>query len=153
PLHEDFQTPNGSDACGIPGPALAAQVLYQSMSASVQETPEIAGKIPTTGHPNEHYLPRRNLTMKTHGITPRTLTAFGFLAVLCVTALLPARAQQSPAAPAGAGRGDGDKPGQADPAKEIEKLKEEILQLKAQIGELRTKSKALENHLLFAPGL
>jgi dienelactone hydrolase len=89
------------------------------------------------------------------GTTPRLLT--GFLAVLCLTALLlprlPTRAQQPPAPHAGAGREGGEQPGQTEPAKEIEKLKEEIRQLKAQMDELRAQSKAIENHLLFAPGV
>jgi hypothetical protein len=68
--------------------------------------------------------------MKLRGTLPRMLMATGFLAVLCLTALVPTGAQEPPAAPAGAGRGVSDQPGQADPAKEIEKLKEEIRQLK-----------------------
>jgi formylglycine-generating enzyme required for sulfatase activity len=91
--------------------------------------------------------------MKTRGTLPRLLTATGLLAVLCLTALVPTWAQQPPASPAGAGRGDGDKPGQADPAKELEKLKEEVRQLKVQMKELQVQNKSMENHLLFAPGV
>jgi formylglycine-generating enzyme required for sulfatase activity/pimeloyl-ACP methyl ester carboxylesterase len=91
--------------------------------------------------------------MKMRGTLPRTLMATGFLAVLCLTTLLSTQAQQPPDSPAGARRGDGDKRGQADPAKEIERLREEIRQLKDQLGELRSKSKAIENHLMFAPAL
>jgi formylglycine-generating enzyme required for sulfatase activity len=81
----------------------------------------------------------------------------GFLAMLWLAALLlpllPTAAQEPPASPAAAGRGLGDQLGQTDTAKEIENLREEIRQLKAQVGELRSKSKSIENHLLFAPGM
>jgi acetyl esterase/lipase len=63
--------------------------------------------------------------------------------------LLPIWAQQTPAPPSGVG----DQPRPADTAKEIEKLKEEVRQLKAQLDELRSQSKAIENHLTFAPGM
>jgi formylglycine-generating enzyme required for sulfatase activity len=93
--------------------------------------------------------------MMLRGTMSRMLT--GFLAMLCLAALLspplPTGAQQPPASPAADGRGVGDQPSQTDPAKEMEKLREEIRQLKAQVGELRSKSKSMENHLLFAPGL
>jgi formylglycine-generating enzyme required for sulfatase activity len=81
------------------------------------------------------------------------LMTTGFLVVLCLVALRPAWAQQPPASPAGAERGINNQPGQADPAKEIEKLKEEIRQLKSQLDDLRVQSRAMENHLLFAPGV
>jgi formylglycine-generating enzyme required for sulfatase activity/pimeloyl-ACP methyl ester carboxylesterase len=42
---------------------------------------------------------------------------------------------------------------QADPAKEIDKLKEEMRQLKAQLDELRAQNKSIVNHLTFAPGM
>src|SRR5262249_51721222 len=87
------------------------------------------------------------------GTTYQMLLATGFLGALCVTALLPAWARQPPALSSGAGRGDGDKPGQTDPAKEIEKLREEIRQLKVQMNELRIQNKTMENHLLFARGV
>jgi formylglycine-generating enzyme required for sulfatase activity/alpha-beta hydrolase superfamily lysophospholipase len=38
-----------------------------------------------------------------------------------------------------------------EPAKEFEKLKEEIRQLKSELGELRTQHKAIENHLTYGP--
>jgi formylglycine-generating enzyme required for sulfatase activity len=91
--------------------------------------------------------------MKMRGPLPRMLMTTGFLVVLCLAALRPAWAQQPPASPAGAGRGINNQPGQADPAKEIEKLKEEIRQLKSQLDELRVQSRAMENHLLYAPGV
>jgi formylglycine-generating enzyme required for sulfatase activity len=82
---------------------------------------------------------------------------FGFLAMPCLVALLlpplPTGAQEPPASPAAAGRGVGDQSGQTDPAKEVEKLREEFQQLKAQMNELRVQNKAMENHLLYAPGV
>jgi len=84
--------------------------------------------------------------------TPRLLTGTVLLSILCLAALLSTLAQEAPAPSAEAGRGVSDQPGQADPAKEIDKLKEEIRQLKAHVDELRAQSRAIENHLLFAPG-
>jgi formylglycine-generating enzyme required for sulfatase activity len=82
--------------------------------------------------------------------TLRRLT--GFLAVLCLAALLSpllsAQAQKPTAPPTPPGREGSDQPGQADPAREIEKLKEEIQQLK---DELREQNRLIESHLTFAP--
>jgi acetyl esterase/lipase len=51
------------------------------------------------------------------------------------------------------GRSVSERAGYAGPAKEIKELKEEIRQLTAQMGELRSKGKAMENHLMSASGL
>jgi formylglycine-generating enzyme required for sulfatase activity/dienelactone hydrolase len=79
----------------------------------------------------------------------------GLLTVLCLAALLlpllPTGGQEPLAPTGGPVRATGDQPGPADPAKEIEKLREEVRQLKAQLDELRNQSRAIENHLTFAP--
>jgi len=85
------------------------------------------------------------------------LTATGFLAVLCLAALLlsqlRAQAQKPSAQPAPAGREGGDQRESTDPAKEIEKLKEEIQGLKAELAEQRRQTTAIVNHLTLAPEL
>jgi formylglycine-generating enzyme required for sulfatase activity len=91
--------------------------------------------------------------MKLRGTTPRRLMATGFLTFLCLATPLLAWAQQPSPPPASTGRQARDQPGQTSPATEIEKLKEEIRQLKAEMNELRVQNKAMENHLLFAPGV
>ena len=91
--------------------------------------------------------------MKARGTTPRLLMATGFLTLLCLATPLRTWAQQPSPPPVSAGRQASDQPGQTAPATEIEKLKEEIRQLQAQMNELRVQHKAMENHLLFAPGV
>ena len=85
----------------------------------------------------------------------RMLTATGFLAVLCLAALLlsqlRSQAQKPSAQPAPAGREGGDQLESTDPAKEIEKLKEEIQRLKAELAEQRRQTTAIVNHLTWAP--
>src|SRR5262249_52106336 len=89
------------------------------------------------------------------GTTSRRLAAARFLAVLGLAALLvpllPIWAQEPPATPSGDGSARSTPAAQADPAKDIEKLKAEIRQLKAQLDELRSQNKAIMNHLTFAP--
>ena len=85
----------------------------------------------------------------------RMLTATGFLAVLCLAALLlsqlRAQAQKPSAQTAPAGREGGDQRESTDPAKEIEKLKEEIQRLKAELAEQRRQTTAIVDHLTWAP--
>jgi len=89
------------------------------------------------------------------GTKPRMLAAASFLAALCLTALFlllqTAWVQEALAQRPGGGRGGSAQAGQGDPAKDIEKLKEEIRQLKTQLDDLRVQSKAIENYLTFAP--
>ena len=99
-----------------------------------------------------------------HRMTPRMLAGFlavvclaltGFLAVVCLaplqSPLLPIWGQAPPSSIVGDGRGVSAQPGQADPAKDIVKLKEEVRQLKAQLEDLRIQNKAIESHLTFGP--
>src|SRR5262245_35353685 len=98
-------------------------------------------------------LRRRSTTMR--DTTQRIVTAAGFLAVLCLAALvlplLPAQAPIpiGPAAPAGREGSDPREP--TDPAKDIPKLKEEVRQLMAQVDGLRRQNDAVMDHLSFAP--
>lgn len=75
--------------------------------------------------------------------------------VLCSAALLAPRlpiwAQKTSPPQAEKGRGASDQPVPTDPVKDIKHLKEEILQLKEQLSELRRRNKAIENHLTFTP--
>jgi formylglycine-generating enzyme required for sulfatase activity/pimeloyl-ACP methyl ester carboxylesterase len=80
-------------------------------------------------------------------------TVASLLTVLCLAALLvpllPSRAEKPSAALAG--REVSDQPESADQVKDIKNLKEEIRQLKEQLSELRSRNKAIENHLTFTP--
>jgi formylglycine-generating enzyme required for sulfatase activity/dienelactone hydrolase len=97
---------------------------------------------------------RRRLTMMREP-TPRRLTAAGFLAVLCLAALLmplrPTQAQKPIGPPAPTAREGSDQRGPTGPAGEFERLKEEVRQLKAQVDELRSQYHAMMDHLTFAP--
>lgn len=88
-------------------------------------------------------------------MTIRMLKAPGFLAVLCLAALLalllPARAQKPAAPPAPTGRGGSDQREPTDQAKEIEKLKVEIQLLKDQMAEQHRQSQRIVDHLTHAP--
>src|SRR5262249_37796871 len=86
--------------------------------------------------------------------TGRMLAGAGFLVVLGLAApfLWPAPiwTQEPPVTPTK------DAPAvsaQADPAKEIAKLREEVRQVKDQLGELRIQNKSIIDHLTFAPGM
>ncbi len=86
--------------------------------------------------------------------TLRMLTAAGFLVVLGLTTFLllqPAHAQKPTAPPAPPEREAGDQRGPTNPAGEIEKLKEEIRQLKVLLDELRRQNSAVVDHLTFVP--
>ena len=65
--------------------------------------------------------------------------------------ILPAQAQQPIGPPTPGARAGSDQPEPTDPAKAIEKLREEIRQLKAQMEELRKNSLAIEDHITFGP--
>src|SRR5262245_21563712 len=92
--------------------------------------------------------------MTLHGTIARMLKATWFLAVLCLAALLlpvlPTQAQKAgaPKPPESVG---GDKREQTDQASEIEKLKEEIRQLKAELFDQRRQTDVLLNHLTWTP--
>jgi formylglycine-generating enzyme required for sulfatase activity len=87
--------------------------------------------------------------------TPRMLKATYFLSVLCLAALLlsllPAQAQKGGAPKPPTGNLGADKREPADPATEIEKLKEEIRRLKAELAEQRRQTTAIVNHLTWTP--
>jgi dienelactone hydrolase len=89
------------------------------------------------------------------GTTPRMLKATYFLSVLCLAALLlsllPAQAQKGGAPKPPTGNLGADKREPADPATEIEKLKEEIRRLKAELAEQRRQTTAIVNHLTWTP--
>src|SRR5690242_639548 len=68
--------------------------------------------------------------MKMRGTMPQLLIVAGFLTVLCLTALPPIGSQEPAVPHAGGGRAANAQAGQADLSKDIEKLKEEIRQLR-----------------------
>jgi dipeptidyl aminopeptidase/acylaminoacyl peptidase len=87
-------------------------------------------------------------------IVPPLLPAVGFLIVLYLVAsvsLQPSQAQKPITQPDPTKREDREQLKQNDPNKEIEKWKEEIRQLKAQVEELRSQNSAILNHLTFTP--
>src|SRR5262245_56664534 len=87
--------------------------------------------------------------------TIRMLKVLGFLAVLYYVAhlspTLPAQAQKEGTTKQRPGSVDSDNRDPADQAKEIEKLKEEIRQLKAELAEQRRQTTGIVKHLALAP--
>src|SRR5262245_51523773 len=85
---------------------------------------------------------------------PRILKATGLVAVLWIasllSSLLPARAQQPIGQPAPTGREGSEKREPTDPAKVLEKLNEEVRQLKTQVKELRDQNWVFMNHWTYA---
>ena len=89
--------------------------------------------------------------MITSETTPRIGWPACFSVLLCLATLLLTQAQGSPIPSADDARGAANRVGQADPAQDIERLKEEVRQLKELIKEMRGQNKAIENHLTIAP--
>src|SRR2546421_2466743 len=73
------------------------------------------------------------------------------LAAFCLLALRAVLGQESPSPTSVDSRGINNQSGQADPAGDIERLKEEVRQLKTLLKELLSRDKSVRSHLTYAP--
>src|SRR5262245_54807198 len=74
-----------------------------------------------------------------------------FLTTPSLVTRLSAPAQSLPVSSAAVGQGGSGQTGQGDSTQDMQQLREEIRQLKALLKEQRSRDKAMENHLTFAP--
>src|SRR3954470_11165762 len=91
--------------------------------------------------------------MTTRGAILAWMGGVVLLAVMGFAGVAPSQAEGSRASGAKVAGGVGERAGDADAADEIEKLTEEVRQLKRQLSGLRSNYRAMENHLLLAPTL